>query len=262
MISLAVRPFTHVSARSWRVWQRHRDVFLSLWRTDALPILAEPLVILSVMGIGVGRVVDDIEGGNYIEFIGPGILVGYTMFAPAFENSWGSYVRMAVRRTYDAIIVTPLSIEDVITGEILWGTTRALIVASVVLVILAAIGVIESPLALLVLPMAVLEGFLFACLAMAYTARAPSVQSFNYFYSLFIYPMFFLGGAFFPLEELPDALERFAWVLPLTPAVHLVRNLVAGDLAISMLWAALYLAGLALLFYYLALVWMRHRLIR
>lgn len=251
-----------VSGRSWRVWERNRDVFLALWTTDALPVLLEPLVILAVMGLGVGRVVDEIDGVGYLEYIGPGVLAGYAMFAPSFENSWGSYVRMAVRRTYDAIIVTPLSIEDVITGEILWGTTRALVTASVILLILAAMGNIGSPLAALVPPLVLLEGFMFACIAITYTALAPSVQAFNYFFSLFIYPMFFLSGVFFPLRELPDALERFAWVLPLTPAVHVARNLFDGELTLSMLWSVLGMAAAAAAFYYLALVAMRRRLIR
>lgn len=257
-----MNPLKYLSSLSWHVWRRHRDVFLNNWKTDALPALAEPVVILAVMGLGVGRVVGDLEGMGYREFIAPGILAGYTMFAPSFENSWGSYVRMAVRKTYDAIIVTPLSIEDVITGEILWGTTRAVLVACIMLVILAVMGVIESPLAVLVLPFAALQGFLFASLAMAYTAKAPSVQAFNYFYSLFIYPMFFLAGVFFPLAELPDGIERFAWALPLTPALHIMRSLVEGDLALSMLWSALYLAALAAALYCLALALMRRRLIR
>lgn len=251
-----------VSHRSWRVWQRNRDVFFSLWKTDALPVLAEPLVILLIMGLGIGQVVEEVEGQSYLEFIGPGVLAAYVMFAPAFENSWGSYVRMAVRRIYDAMIVTPLSIEDVITGEILWGTTRAIMISVVILIILSAMGMVASPLAALVLPLAALQGFMFASLSMTYTALAPSVNSFNYFYSLFIYPMFFFSGVFFPLEQLPDPVERFAWVLPLTPAVHLARNLLEGHLLPSMLWSVLAMAGAAAGFYYLSLVLMRRRLIR
>ena len=251
-----------VSLRSWRVWQRNRDVFFSLWKSDAIPILAEPLVILLIMGVGIGKVVEEVEGQSYLDFVGPGVLAAYVMFAPAFENSWGSYVRMAVRRIYDAMIVTPLSIEDVITGEILWGTTRAVMMGVLVLVILSAMGMVSSTLAVLVLPLAALQGFLFASLSMTYAAKAPSMNSFNYFFSLFIYPMFFFSGIFYPLEQLPDPVERFAWVLPLTPAVHVTRNLLEGNLLPSMLWSVLAMAGAAAAFYYLALVLMRRRLIR
>lgn len=252
----------NVSRRSWRVWQRNRDVFFLLWKSDALPILMEPLVILAAMGIGVGSVVTLVDGQSYLEFIGPGVLAAYVMFSPAFENSWGSYVRMAVRRMYDAMIVTPLSIEDVITGEILWGTTRAIIIGAVILAMLAALGLVRSPLAVLIVPFSALEGFLFASLAMAYTAKAPSVNAFNYFYSLVIYPMFFFSGVFFPLEDLPRTAERLAWLLPLTPAVHVTRNLLQGHLALSMLWAVLGIAAASVALYYLALTLMRQRLIR
>ena len=250
-----------VSWLSWRVWQRNRDVFFRLWQSNFIPALLEPVVILGVMGVGIGEVVREIEGESYLEFIGPGIMAAYIMFAPAFENSWGSYIRMAVRRTFDGMIVTPLSIEDVITGEILWGTTRAVVMGVIILVILAGFGVLSSPLAILILPMAVLQGFMFASLAMTFTAKAPSVNAFNYFFSLFVYPMFFFSGVFFPLEDLPRGLEIFAWGLPLTPAVHISQNLVDGHLTLSMLWSVLWIAGLGAMFYILALKFMRRRLI-
>lgn len=251
-----------VSYRSLRVWQRNRDALLRLWKTDALPIFIEPLVDLAAMGVGVGSVVGEVNGESYFDFIAPGVLAAYVMFSPVFENSWGSYVRMAVRRMYDAIIATPLTIEDVITGEILWGTTRAVMIGAVILVILAAAGLATSPLAVLVLPFAALEGFLFASLAMTFTAKAPSVNAFNYFYSLFVYPMYFFSGVFFPLDALPDAAQRFAWLLPLTPAVHVTRGLLGGRLTLSMLWSVLTIGGAAVGFYLLSLRLMRERLIR
>ena len=136
--------FGEVSTLSFRLWRRHLYVFFRLWKSDAVPVFAEPFVILTVSGIGLGQLIDDVDGRSYLHFIGPGILGAYVMFAPTFENSWGSYIRMAVRRIYDAIIATPLSIEDVITGEILWGITRALIMGTLILVILAVIGAVES----------------------------------------------------------------------------------------------------------------------
>ena len=250
-----------VSSRSFRVWQRNRDVFLRLWKTDAIPVLIEPVVILGVMGLGLGRVVQDLEGQSYLEFIGPGVLAAYVMFAAVFENSWNSYVRMEVRRTFDAIIATPLSIEDVITGEILWGTTRALITGTVILVVLTVIGVVQSPTAILILPMAALQGFLFGSLAMTYTSKVPSVNAFNYLFSVFIYPMFMLSGVFFPLEELPRALQIVAWFLPLTPAVRVSQGLISGDMELIMLWSVLLMVAEALFFYSLALRFMRKRLI-
>ncbi len=253
--------FAQVSTLSVKVWQRNLDVFLRLWKSDGVPVLAEPLVILAVSGLGIGQVVDEVDGRTYLDFIGPGILGAYVMFAPVFENSWGSYIRMAVRRIYDAIIVTPLSIEDVITGEILWGMTRAFFMGALILVILAALGTIESLWAILILPFALIQGFMFGSLSMAYTAKAPSVNAFNFFFSLFVYPMFFFSGVFFPTSELPDGLREFSWALPLTSAVHISRGLVTGELVWSMLWSFLGILGAGVFFYYLALRLMRNRLI-
>ncbi len=248
--------------RSLRVWQRNRDVFFKLWKSEALPVLFEPVILYIVMGAGLGTVVKDIEGGTYREFIGPGLMAGYAMFAAVFESAWGTYVRMSMRRTFDAMIVTPLNIEDVITGEILWATTRSLITACVVLLILAITGTIQSPLAILTIPAAGLVGFFFSAFATVYTSRAPSVSAFNYLFSIIIYPMFFIAGVFFPLDDLPQGIQTFAWFLPLTSGVNIIRNLVDGNLTLSMLWGAMGLVLFGIFFYFLALRFMRQRLIR
>ena len=132
---------------------------------------------------------------------------------------------------------------------------------TLILAILTVIGAVESAWAVLVLPFTLLQGFLFASLAMTYTSLAPSVNSFNFFYSIFVFPMFFFAGVFFPTSELPDGVREFRGCCPLTPAVHVMRGLVTGELAWSMLWSVLGMAGAGLIFYYLALRLMRRRLI-
>jgi alanyl-tRNA synthetase len=163
---------------------------------------------------------------------------------------------------FDAIVATPVSIEDVITGEILWGATRALISTTYILVILSAWGVVDSPMAIAVLPIAILPGVMFASISHSYTSVAWSVSSLNYFFAVFITPMFWLAGVFFPIERLPEWAQKAAWWLPATHVVEVYRGLTSGDLEWSYLGDVAWIVVAGAMFYALALFSMRRRLIK
>ncbi|MBI2958484.1 MAG: ABC transporter permease, partial [Chloroflexi bacterium] len=216
------------SRRSYRLWQRNRDVFFRVWYSELPGAIAEPLFVLLAMGLGLGGFVGSVNGGSYIQFIAPGIIASYAMFSPTFECTYASYVRMHYQRTYDAIIATPLNVDDVIAGEIFWGTTRAVMTAVVILAVVVAFGLVSSPWALLVPFLAALEGLLFASIAMFYTSLVRSIYTFNYYFTLVVTPMFFFGEVFFPLSSFPPAVQQFAWVVPLTWVSKLMRGLTSG----------------------------------
>ncbi len=248
------------SRRSIRVWQRNRDVFFRLWHSEAPGFIAEPIIILLAMGLGLGAYVGLVDGQKYIEFIAPGIIVSYAMFSASFECTYGSFVRMEYQKTYDAIIATPLNVEDVTAGEIFWGATRSLMTGTGILAIAAAFQLVHSPWAVLIPPLAFLEGIMFASLALLFTSIVPAIYSFNYYFTLFITPMFFFSGVFFPLSSFPEIVQRLSWIAPLTPVVRLSRALVSGDLQLDLLWSLAIIVILALLFFSVSLVTMRRRL--
>ena len=82
-----------VSLRALRVWQRNRDVYLRLWRSELVWPLAEPIISLLALGIGLGGLVELPSGQRYIEFIAPGLLAVFPMWAAAGECAWGSFFR-------------------------------------------------------------------------------------------------------------------------------------------------------------------------
>ena len=251
-----------LSRRSYRMWQRNRDVFFRVWRTEVPGMVAEPLMVLVAMGFGLGAFVGTVNGGRYIEFIGPGIIASYAMFSASFECTYGSYVRMHYQRTYDAIVSTPLNLEDVIAGEIFWGATRSILTACVVLAVVAAFGLVSSLWALLIPFVAAIQGLVFASIAMFYTSLATSINSFNYFFTLIITPMFFFSGVFFPLDAFPPLVQRLSWMVPLTSATKLTRGLASGQVDTG-LWVPLaILIGLAMAFFWLAMSNMRRRLVK
>jgi lipooligosaccharide transport system permease protein len=248
------------SYRSLRVWQRNRDVFFKLWHTEVPGFFAEPVLILLAMGVGLGTYV--VLGGSYLEFIAPGILAAYAMFSSASECTYGSFVRMKYQRTFEAIIATPVNMEDVVAGEIFWGATRSLLTTLAILIVIAAFGLVHSPWALLTIPISVLAGLMFSSIALVVTSVAPTIYTFNYFFTLFITPMFFFSGVFFPLDAFSPTVQKLCWISPLTPVANLSRALVSGHPGDGAWWGLAIIIGLTAVFFPLALFMMRRRLLK
>jgi lipooligosaccharide transport system permease protein len=217
--------------RVWKVWHRNFDVFLKTIKVNFLPSLLEPILYLLAFGFGLGGFIPSIQGQSYIAFIAPALIAISVMNGSFFECTFASFVRMYFQKTFDAIVATPVSVEEVVAGELLWGATRATINTTIVLSVVAAFGLVSNPLFLLVIPLAFFGGLMFASMAMCFTSLAPNIDFFNFPSFLFLTPMFFLCGTFFPLTSLPVAAQGIAIaVLPLTHVVNLTRGLVTGHL--------------------------------
>lgn len=217
--------------RVWKVWHRNFDVFTKTIAVNFLPSLLEPILYLLAFGYGLGGFIPRIQGQSYIAFIAPALVAISIMNGSFFECTFASFVRMYFQKTFDAIVATPISVEEVVAGELLWGATRSTINATIVLAVIAAFGLISSPLFLLVIPLAFFGGLMFASIAMCFTAVAPNIDFFNFPSFLFLTPMFFLSGTFFPLTSLPSAAQGVALaVLPLTQLVNVSRGIVSGHL--------------------------------
>ncbi len=218
--------------RAWKVWQRNRDSFFKTYLVNFLPPFIEPVLYLLALGYGLGMFVGEIDGIPYVSFVAPALLAISMMNSSFFECTYSSFVRMYYQKVYDAMVATPLSIEDVIAGELLWGATRSLIYTTAMLVVLAAFGVVALPSSLLVIPFSFLAGLLFSSIAMCFTAISPSIDTLNYPAFLFITPMFLFSGTFFPLSVLPQPIQLFALAfLPLAHVVAVTRSLALASIS-------------------------------
>jgi lipooligosaccharide transport system permease protein len=236
---------------------------MKTFTTNLLIRLMEPLLYLLAMGFGLGSFVQEINGVSYVQFIAPGLVSISMLYASFFECTYGSYVRMYWQKTYDAIIATPVSLEEVVAGEVLWGATRSLINSSIVLAIIAVWGLVRGPLFLLIIPFSFLVGLLFASIAMCYSAVVPNMDYFNYTQFLFIMPMTLFSGTFFPTTILPQTVQLFAQLfLPLTHAINITRGLTLGMPDLSMLLSFLWLAAVTFVFFILSINLMVRRLIK
>lgn len=224
--------------------------------------LGEPILYLLALGYGLGRFIPNISGISYVQFIAPGLLVASTMYSASFECTFGSFTRMTTQKTYDAIIVTPVSIEEVIAGDIFWGATKGVIAGLVILLVATLFGLVGSPWAGLILPVLVLEGLLFASLAMLVTSLAPSYDFFNYFFTIGLAPMFLFSGTFFPLDGLPTWARTVSWFLPLTHVVVMARSLILGRPYLALFINLVLIAVFTTLCFYLSIMLVRRRLIK
>ncbi len=257
-----------LSYRVWRVWRRNFDVFTKTIRVNFLPSLLEPILYLLAFGFGLGGFIPSIQGQSYIAFIAPALVAISVMNGSFFECTFASFVRMYFQKTFDAIVATPVSVEEVVAGELLWGATRATINTTIVLSVVAVFGLISTPFFLLVIPLAFFGGLMFASMAMCFTSVAPNIDFFNFPSFLFLTPMFFLCGTFFPLTSLPTAAQGVAMALPLTHVVNIVRGVVSGHLEpilglnplvliiISLIW----IIAVGLFFFVLSINLMKKRL--
>ncbi|MCK9592635.1 MAG: ABC transporter permease [Methanoregula sp.] len=215
-----------ITRRTWKVWHRNLVVFFRTWHVNFFPPLIEAFLYLVAIGMGIGSYVKEIDGIPYVNFIAPAILAISVMNSAFFECTYGSYVRMYYQKSFDAMIATPLSIEDVIAGELLWGATRSVLYVTIMLPVLIAFGVISLPLSLLAIPLAFLGGLMFAGIAMCFTAITPGIDTLNYPSFLIITPMALFSGTFFPLTLLPELLQYIALAfLPMTHLVAIMRML-------------------------------------
>jgi lipooligosaccharide transport system permease protein len=209
----------------------------------------------------------ELEGEqDYIQFITPGIIAAFAMWAAIAEGGWASYNRMSWQKTYDAMVATPVSVDDVITGEIIWAASKGMAssaaITLVALMLTPLWDMIQSPLVVFVVPTALLSGLMFGSMALLATSFVTSVSQLNYFVSLIIIPMFWVGGVFFPPDQLSSEMQTFAWFMPLSHVINLQRGWVTGDLDASMLVDVAWILVVATVLYRAVLWSMRRRLIK
>jgi len=215
--------------RAFRVWQRHWTVYTKLYKTSFALNFAEPALYLVAMGLGLGSLVKDIHGQPYINYIAPGIIASSSVFAAVYECTYGTYIRMTFQKTFDAILATPVNLSDLVAGELIWGATKSVIFGITIMIVVALFGLVDSALIVLAIPLIFLGGLIFAELSLIFCAIVPGIDSFSYFYTLFMTPLFLFSGIFFPLDTMPKLVADLAWFTPLYHLVNVCRAFSTGS---------------------------------
>ncbi|ODU90561.1 MAG: nodulation protein NodJ [Thiobacillus sp. 65-69] len=219
---------------SWRfvpVWQRNYMVWKKLAIPSILGNLADPMLYMLGLGYGLGSLLPEVGGMSYITFLAAGTVAYSTMNAATFEVLYSSFSRMHVQRTWDAILNAPMTLDDVLFGELIWAVSKSLLSGLAILAVIWGLGLYGNFwLTLAIIPVVALVGFCFGGLGLVMNALSPSYDFFLYYFTLAITPMVLLCGVFFPVSQLPPLLQAISAWLPLTHAVELARPLVVGTL--------------------------------
>jgi lipooligosaccharide transport system permease protein len=210
------------------VWQRNMLVWRKLIAAAILSNLADPLIMLFGLGYGLGALLPSVEGMSYIQFFAAGQLCTATMFTASFESMFSGFARMQGQKTWDAILYAPLTIDDIVAGEIVWAASKAWLTGSTILGVVLVFGLASSPWVALALPAAFLVGLAFAAVGLIMCVLARGWDFFSFYMTLVMTPMMMISGVFFPAEQLPAPLLAVAKALPLYHGVQIVRPLVAG----------------------------------
>jgi lipooligosaccharide transport system permease protein len=251
-----------ISLRFFPIWQRHWLVWKKVAAASIMGHLADPVIYMLGLGYGLGSLLPNMGGMSYMAFLAAGTVCYSTMNSASFEALYSGFSRMHEQRTWEAILNTPISLDDVVLSEILWAATKSLMSGVAVLVVIWLLGLSHSLMSLWMIPLALLIGLSFAAIGLIMTALAPAYDFFMYYFTLVITPMMLICGVFFPVTQLPESIQIVASVLPLTHAVALARPLMNGIVPASALLHILVLLAYTLIGFYVSLVLFRRRLSR
>ncbi len=235
--------------------------FRTFWKATTFSSVLEPVIYLLAFGLGLGAtIVDRVDGLEYVEFVGTGMVATAVIFSSAFPAMFGTFVKERFQRTYDAILAAPVDVEELVTAEMLWIALRAGFYGCFPLIVAMLFGLDPAWGMLLVPFFCFITALAFAAFGIAIAASVPKIDSFNYVTTLVITPLFLVAGTFFPIDQLPEGFQVAAQFNPLYQLVELVRGAAFGFEATDLIRVAV-LIGFAVALWRVAVSRMTKRLI-
>ncbi|HSO19055.1 MAG TPA: ABC transporter permease, partial [Desulfosarcina sp.] len=255
-----------VSWRFMKVWQRNLVTYQKIWKVSFITPLLEPMLYILAFGLGFSGMISGVSYGGasltYTQFMAPALIAVAAMYHAFFETTYASFVRMYYQKTFDGMLATPLSLEEIIIAEIVWAATKSAAAAGIMAVVLGFLGFVDFPMGVLLIPAAFLGGLAFGAVGLFITGITPSIEMFNLPIFLFITPMFLFSGTFFPVSNLPEWARPLALAFPLHHLVELIRRLAIGVSETNLLISLAYLIVFIVIFAALAFWSMKRRLIK
>lgn len=251
---------------SLRVFEAEARVYKRTWRGSVFSSFLNPVMYLLAMGVGLGTLVDanlpaGLEGVSYLTFLAPGLLVATGMQTGAGEGAWKVMGGIRWAQTWKARLATPIGIDGLLYGHLLWSGARVLMVSAIFAVVMSAFRIAPLLQSLLCVVPALLVGVAMTSLTTAYTVRAKNESALPMFFRFVVIPMFLFSGVFFPIDQLPNWLEPVALITPLYHGVEMARAIVVGtDPAVAPWVSILYLGALIAVGAWLSLGPLREKL--
>jgi len=223
----------------FRVWTRYLDVFCKGIFYSVVTTFVTPLVYLASFAFGMARLMPDMPYGGiqvpYRSFVYAGILGQTLLFQAFFEGAYGGFVRMYYQKVYKSISLTPITLSEILSAELLWIVSRSMASAMVVVGVGVAMGEFSLMGALSLLPVLLLSAFLYASIGLLSAALARTIEELSYPQLLIVLPMTLFCGVFYPLSSFDNSIRTILELLPLSATIDLIR---AYSFNVTVSWKA------------------------
>jgi len=220
------------------VWRRHVLVYSRSFVSNATPAVFEPLLLLLSVGLGVGKhIPTQFNDLPYDAYMAPGILASATLFTASWESTYGTFIRHRFQGTYEAMLASPLTVRDIVMGELLWAASKGVLFSTIVGLVLTALGFVHTPLAFAIPVFGFVNSLTFAGIGLAVSSRVTNINHLQLYFTLALTPMVFFSGFMFPVAQLPAPLPTIARSLPMYHAVETFRLLASGPEHVSASWS-------------------------
>jgi lipooligosaccharide transport system permease protein len=236
------------------VMYRDLVIFRRYWKSRTFSSIMEPTIYLLAFGFGFGALVSEINGIDYVEFVGTGVVATAVLFSSAFSGMFDTFIKRKYQRTYDALLAAPVDPEELVTAEITSIALKSSAFCMAPLLVAIVFGLDPSVWIVVVPIIGFVTALGWAGFGVTVAAIVPSIDTFNYVISAVITPLFLVAGTFFPISELPPWAEVAAWLNPLYHCVELVRAAVFDTWDTADIAHAAILVAFALVMWRLA-VW-------
>ncbi|VVC00055.1 ABC-2 type transporter [uncultured archaeon] len=216
----------------YAIWYRELKVF-SREKSRVISSIVSPILWLLIIGGGIGSVVS-FSGIPYQTFIYPGILVQAALFSSVF---FGVYIVWDRKIDFlKEVLVSPISRTSIFVGKVIGGSTDTLIETVILLIIgyfmIQAgmmpglqLNLLSAALALIILFITTIS---LVSIGLIVGSQMESPEGFQLVSSFLIFPMFFLSGALYPINNLPSWLSPFIFIDPVTYSVDALRSVLLG----------------------------------
>lgn len=257
---MSTSEFPPVYMRLFSVWYRHMRVYTKNIFSNGFPPFLEPIIFLVGIGFGLGRYIETMDGVPYVEYLATGLIVTTAMFTATFECTFGTFIRLEFDKVYDGMLAAPLSVNDLLVGEILWAGTKGFFFSLSVLVVMFIFNVLPISLIVIAPWIGFITGTMFASIALVVTSFVKDINNLNFYFTGIISPMFFFSGVVFPISNLPEFVQPLVEIFPLTHVVRLIRAFSFQRFGLYPVIDTIYCVGITLLFVFLAIYRLKGRL--
>lgn len=230
----------------YNVWLRNFLFFRKTFVVSLFWTTLEPLMFLGAFGFGFGHYISAIEGMSFLQFYFAGLLCTTAMMVAYFESTYPNYTKLTYQKTYAAMLLTPISTQQIFFGELLWAATKGFLGVFGVFLISSLFGLFNVKF-FVIAPILFLLSLVFASFGMIMISIAKNYDSFVFSTSGVIVPLSMISGTYFSLDEIPYYLKTAAYLFPLAHAVRLVRSVLYKEIG------AFDLVHVAVLLVYLAI---------